>query len=420
MNAEEPITVVSANVPAGSDSHKLPEQARVPNCAMPRQISCLELIYQWQPMGFRVTINLPFVSDDQSYLFAIRNGPFIPIPMYPYNDFNNVNPEPENKTTGSPCPEMTKTELNCYAWNNMRPVHHFQTFNPLSTERYEFPKDYGIIIDQYDYPPILSSFAQMFRRWRGDMQYRLRVVAGFATQGYLIVSSLKNVPAPIACYNPTKYRVPFMRQDTSYREAMMNSYIMADTSMFRHIEATMQFEYPVQWYDQFQWMTRRISPVAAVGCNQTQKEKWTPAEQHGDNYLLAATRGTIAAAHTGAQLVFEIEYRAMEGFQFADPFVPNSSLFRPIQRGWTNKGGVTKTMYVPNETWHNSCDGLVFGAKSEWPPGSGGGPGLMQKVREVASRSFQPREEQRLPQHDHPIRHDPSTRRRNPRESEFA
>nr|UDL13975.1 MAG: hypothetical protein [Xiangshan picorna-like virus 6] len=370
MNAEEPIGVINDNVPAGSLAHKIPEQARIAVCNMPRQISMMNLMYQWQPMGFRIVIDLPFVSNDESYLFAIRNGPFIPLFPYKYDDTNNATEDENFKTTGDPNPKVLSKGIDCFAWNNTRPVVHFQTFEELTASA-KFPDKYGIKISQFDAPPFLSALSQMFRRWRGDMQYRIRTVAGFATQGYVIVSSLKNIPSPIWCGNPFLYRPSYIRQDTSFRESMMNAYVMTDTSMFRHVEVTQQFEYPVQWYDQFMWLARRVSPLSAANVTNG-PQFWSMSEPHGDNYVVVASRGSIAAAHTGAQLVFELEYRAVEGFQFADPFLPNQAMFQSFGQSEINPLNpiARPIITVPDPTRTGegrNCNGISFSAKSDDP-----------------------------------------------------
>ena len=78
MNNEEPQLTQVANIQIASSGHKLPEQAQVAQCSIPRPFGFEHLIHQWQPMGIRVTLNIPFVGNDRDYLFAIRNGPFIP------------------------------------------------------------------------------------------------------------------------------------------------------------------------------------------------------------------------------------------------------------------------------------------------------------------------------------------------------
>lgn len=310
MNIPEPLLTPAANVQVSTTGHKLPEQTQVSRIVVPRPISISNLIYQWQPMGIRVVIDLPFTGNDQDFLFLIRNGPFIP---YWSLDYSVSKPDlgPKNQPeAGWP------TNYRQFLWNNARNVlHGFKSAQ-------DFPQNYGIHISYYDLPSILSTMALSFRRWRGDLQYRIRTVAGFATQGYVFLGQLKNYFQPIAIYDEYNQHAGVQRQDASYRECMQNSYVLGDTSMFRHFEITVPYEYPVPWYDQYAWINRRISPHRYI----------TPAgdpapsapitlEPHGDNFIAMGVRGNLAAAQTGAQIAFELEYRAVEGFQFADPFL---------------------------------------------------------------------------------------------------
>lgn len=321
MNAEEPIEAIGQNQNISTTGKPLQELARITQTPMPRQISILNLIHQWQPMGFRVVLNLPFVGDDKNFLFYIRNGPFIPIPP----NLNNYLDD-----SYRPNPEIYQGKCSTYAWNNMRPVYLFRS------EAEEFPdyddpaKEFPVTITQYDMPPIIATLAQAFRRWRGDMQYRIRVVAGFATQGYLIITPLKNVFVPIGIYNPFKLAPEIKRQDLSYRPAMMNSYALADTSMYRHVEVTFPYDYPTSYYDQYAWMARRSAPATYFSVyngagkppvHPVQQDFGVESEPHGDNFIGIGLRGNLAATQSGSQIEFELEYRCVEGFQFADPFL---------------------------------------------------------------------------------------------------
>ena len=197
MNNEEPISAPVDNVTVGGFGEPLPEQPKsgVQSIPRPMDISCW--INQWQPMGIRVVVDLPFVSDDSSYLFVIRNGPLIPHPMRLYHDYNNAAPTPPNYAAIGPRHgQLTSDNINVYAWNNMRNVMHSSAPN-WSADNVAFGDKYPIRIVYHDLPPPLSSLAHCFRRWRGDMQYRIRTVAGFATQGYVFASCIKNVASPI-------------------------------------------------------------------------------------------------------------------------------------------------------------------------------------------------------------------------------
>lgn len=322
MNQEEPLLAPASNETVSTTGESLPEQASQSVRVVPRGISMLDLIHQWQPMGLRITIDLPFVGNDSDVLFFIRNGPLIPRWDKNYNDTD------PDRAYPLLTPKIDK--LRQYAWNNMKNLWLGKTFDST---------DYGnsgIHFTQFDYPPFLSTLSQAFRKWRGDMQYRFRVVAGFATSGYIIVAPFKNLFSPIACYDEYKNHPAIVRQDASYREAMMNAYVMGDTSMFRHIEITVPYEYPAPYYDQYAWMARRVSPNSNcvtdllkgedpknVGFIQT-------SEPHGDNFVGYMLRGQIGTGQTGSQITIELEYRAAEGFQFADPGLPPYGFVTPF------------------------------------------------------------------------------------------
>nr|WPV63633.1 MAG: hypothetical protein [Wufeng shrew polycipivirus 5] len=306
MNNQEPLLSQPANDQLSTTGEPLVEQPGIPIIqSVPRPVSLSHFMYTWQPMGIRVTVNIPFVGNDEDFLFMIRNGPLIPRWNKQYADPTEFAPGADK---GFPSP------LTQYGWNNMRNVYA-STFEGVLSD--------SITITQYDYPPPLSTLAHCFRRWRGDMQYRIRTVAGFATQGYIFCAPVKNVFSPIAVYN--EYRVsPWPRRaDRSYRDEMINSYVMADTSMFRHMEVTVPYEYPVPYYDQYAWMARRLSPRTLTASTGGDKGKTAVLlEPHGDNWLGVGLRGELDATKATGKIIFELEYRAVEGFQFADPGVP--------------------------------------------------------------------------------------------------
>lgn len=325
-NEEKTITeVADPQIPA--TSHKLPEQSLVSNSYLPRPYDIKEILTQWQPMGIRVTVNLPYISNDQDYLFAIRNTPFIPRWDKQYNGrVPNATPKVE--------------KLREYGHNNMRNVLH------CFSQQKAFPADYPVHIIYYDYPPILSTMAHAHRRWRGTMHYRIRTVAGFATQGYVFASALRGTTSLTAVYDEYKYPSVIWQGDQSYREAMTNSYISGDTSMYRHFEIAMPFEYPVQWYDQYHWISKRCQPIRSEEYpDKVQPSQYDP---HYDNFIVFGVRGALAGTSQQSQISFELEYRAGEDFQFSDPaFIPHDS-YLPISK-LKNRTSKIKTKIIPNK-----------------------------------------------------------------------
>lgn len=264
----------------------------------------------------------------------------------------------------------TSTQLNSYKnfdyfFNNMRAV-----LSPSYHYKQKYPDKPPITITHYNQPPMIATLASSFRRWRGDMQYRIRTVAGFATQGYVFVSSLKNIFSPIGVYDSYNWQVRLKRQSKTFRPSMMNSYILADTSMFRHLEITSVFDYPVAYYDQLAWIDRRCNPQRTFGMDE--KKQITPrkvkgvgnvrdfGEPHGDNWLVFGVRGNLAAAQQGAQIIFELEYRCVEGFQFADPWLPPADALND-----TVRPGVPEIIVHPNKKWVSDGLQVASGADEE-------------------------------------------------------
>lgn len=358
MSNEEPQYTQEQNVELPSESHKLPEQSRLPECSIPRPFTFEHLIHQWQPMGIRVTLNLPFTGNDQDYIFAIRNGPFIPSPWYKYQDSSAETLYKSGGDILDPTKRKftTMDTYQTYAFNNMRPVLHAgPRFKTLTADQA------AIYITQYDQPPILASLSTMFRKWRGTMHYRVRTVAGFTTQGYIFSSMVRNSPGFIGIYPTQNTAAGVQREDSSYRESMINSYVMGDTAMFRHFEVEVPFEYPVPFYDQFNWIGNRSRPANNFmwgtkddKSRECKRIRNIRNEPHGDNFVLFGLRGKLESSVQNSQITFELEYRAGDDFQFAEPFLPfNEHYLTPYAN---YKDTPVNIVQVPSDTYQT--DGL--------------------------------------------------------------
>jgi len=336
MNNEEPNLTSLANIQINEPARLLSEQAGITSTRIPRPISFLSLIHQWQPMGIRVVVDLPYVSNDMDPLFLIRNGPYIADWREQFFDANGE-------------------KLRVFAFSNMANV----IVTVPSLEKLSFPKNFPVHLNFYDSPPFLSQISRCFRRWRGDMQYRIRVISGFVTQGYILVSPIKNTVRYVTSLDPLS-NLSFLENvdTTSYRSMMQNAYVMADTSIYRHVEVTYPYEYPTPWYDQFQWIHNRSS--VTVTNNKAGAIGVVPncfSEPFGDNWLAVAVRGALETTQTTAQISFELEYRALEGFQFADPAIPPLGIHRTARQVLTAGSDEGSTwlslsaLLIPNPTY---------------------------------------------------------------------
>lgn len=342
MDNQEPQLTQISNLEMLHSGHKLPEQSQTPNGFNVNPTSFSDLIHQWQPMGIRVTLNLPFTGNDKDFLFAIRNGPFIPQFDYSYTDYQN------KRATGADPPTNVLIPINEYAYNNMMPVTY-----AYSQAQSIDPNQSAIYITHYDQPPPLASFSTMFRKWRGTMHYRIRVVAGFTTQGYVFTTMYRNVRRGPMVVNRAKYAASVVGQDSSYRQGMVNSYVMGDTAMFRHFEIQVPFEYPQPYYDQFNWIANRTRPHLIFRSTNDPSRTTTISsiynEPFGDNFILFGLRGKLESSVSGSQISFELEYRAGDDFQFSDPFLPIDNLILKLTSK-SNKDTITS----PSNSWSSN------------------------------------------------------------------
>lgn len=299
----------------------LQESAQIVPTSVPRVNFLSHFMHTWQPMGIRVIVKLPYISDDANPMFYIRTGPHIP-------DFVN----------------LTQDDPWIYWMANQFPVI-------IGGESETYEANPAVTVSQFDAPPPLAAMARMFRRWRGRMDYRIRTVANFTQQAYIIAFPVKNVFRPPNVHNPWTERTPIIPKDTSFKEGMLNSYIMSDVSFQRHIEISVPYEFPNQYYDQTIWCANRTYPLPATNI----------VEPHGDNYIAIATRGGISTESTG-QLSFELEYRAGEDFQFGDPFLAGSKFRYPIRNWRSILNNPTPTFTFPDSTI--TSDGIATRSKT--------------------------------------------------------
>lgn len=252
-------------------------------------------IYQrWQPMGFRVTIDLPFVSDDDSPLFAIRVNPFI-----------------------EPAYMVIPSNASSFSGLHFRtPIYPI----PIQTDTINT----SVTVTRYDHPPAFSVAAAAHRFWRGSIMYRLRSVTNFITSAYIFACMARNLVATeVSLFDSTGAAIAgnsLLNQvrwipglNVSPRRWMSNAYVMSDASMNRHLEIEAPFEYPVQYFDNYRnifEITKRHQTsdngVSEINCP--------------DNFILVYNRGPISSPTAGAQVIFELEYAPGPDFEFSTEY----------------------------------------------------------------------------------------------------
>lgn len=298
---------------------------------MPTSISMMSLIRAWQPMGFRIVVNLPWIGNDRNYMFFIRTHPWIP---------------------------WLPSLLSDYApavYNVFRPILHDGLFGFVSSSTVPNPSvavPTGITITQHSPPSYLGEMAWLYRKYRGSIKYRLNTVTNFAAQGYVFATHLRRVHIPIGQIDFNTNVGPVLRQDTTYNQGMYNAYVRSDCSMYRHIECVAPYEFVQSWRDQntmVNMVSDLRSPVAT---------RITGPEPVMENVVAVGVRGTVAASDTQNQIMFEVEWCAGDDFEMALPQLPSVKNVMSTRGAWTDSSvtawqrAIADSVYsIPNSRW---------------------------------------------------------------------
>lgn len=181
-----------------------------------------------------------------------------------------------------------------------------------------------------------------------------------------MTAPIKQQHMPTGIYNEYAATPVLTSLDYSYKEMMLHAYQPSDISMFRHIEVSMPYDYPVPWYDQYQWIDNRCLN-ADVDSNSDPPvdyvyhtyypyiEEWC-----ADNWIAFALRGEIASTSKGS-IFFELEYRAGEDFQFSDPGLPPTEMTRPYAFLYRDESvpDWKKRKTMPSTQWKSNGVGLI-------------------------------------------------------------
>jgi len=234
--------------------------------------------------GIRVTVDVPFASDDARPLFLIRNGPFIPQML---------------------APESTTDQLR--AWANALPVmpaiSHLES-DPLPP----------VYVSQFAPPPALAELARIHKAWIGSMIYNIKITCNVACTGQLIIAPLYGTdPLVPNTDSSLNYSAPFLPYFDP-NAGMQNSAIEVDLSNIKHALMTVPFQYPVHYYDQY----TVLGNYQALDGDRLQFQR--------ENLIAVYARGSINA-NALSKIVFEIDYCCGDDFSFYGMALPGSPLF---------------------------------------------------------------------------------------------
>lgn len=233
----------------------------------------LDICRRLQPMGKRIIVKQPYLSDESSPIFAIRIDPIVPHPessLFPVDD--PVYILPANK------------------------------FNPILTTP-------SVTCVTYDVPPPISPISLAYRYWSGEMIYSIRTISSAISQGYLIfgIARAKHARDIIAA-DATNSKQNVWREIIGIKETfqsfMMESYNQVDLSLYRHCQVRVPFNRSVDMVDIYKQYAARAA---------TYNNAAYTAEDACD-FLVCGIRGATSTNVESAELTFEIEMAG--GFDF--------------------------------------------------------------------------------------------------------
>jgi len=291
-------------------------------------VSMRHFMHSWMPMGIRVVINLPYIGDDDTYLFAIRHSPIIPH----------------------------------LAWRRARAVKYWRDNFPVRAGR---TGNTGISITQHSMPPVCSLLAQCYRAWKGSIQYELRCVSNFAAQGAIVVGQRRNVFYSFSnSFDPTigGFLPGFSAPNTNNQIAFMhNAYSYSDVSMFRHIQTTSPYTRIPPWFDQFSYESACFSNVTGIENRYPTDPALWRALQWGHDEVVFSLKGAIAASDTSNQLMFELHMRLCEDFEFDQPVPPPPWLLDTYVLA-TGVNNPRRIITIPSTAWRFSGNNTIVAA----------------------------------------------------------
>lgn len=294
MNRDEP-----PQYDEKSEGKPISEQPRTGDAGLMKMsvMRPLDIYHTWQPMGYRVTINLPFVGNDKDFLFGIRVTPRI---WHPY--FLN----------------KCRYDYKRYFYNNVNVVSHVIqkgsdrtiTNSPVSITQYDIPGNFGILSHAY-------------RFYSGSIKYHLRAISGFTTQGYIGATIAKGIKPSASTFDEYNIAPAILDAESSYRTYQQNSYERSDASQFRHFEVQVPQENLFPTVD----MYHRDAMARTVQSSENKPTSKTFSVIDRDQWIVLYPRGNITTAGTTGQLSYELEICPGDDFQFSGENYFPSSVF---------------------------------------------------------------------------------------------
>ncbi len=328
MDAEKPTTIeeVETVVQAPKDvKEDAQDTAVLPPIQEAAITSPKSLIYKFAPMGRRVIVNAPFITNGLNALFAIRITPYSP-PLVPYSAATGNNHWIYNSNN-------TESVVHDPPYILTVPGGNIDFFPPLSN---------AITIVNYNSCHPLNMYASCYRHWRGSLKYHIRMNGSALTQGYLTACRGRNVNRVIGKYDQFKRSPLLLRSTCSVNEFKISSYARTDAAGFRHLDLTIPYEYQNPIFDTLLWSKYRTDPTLCINGTPEAPVVLKSTDEISipeyDDYIFVSASTELVNSVSGGQLFFEIEIAAGDDFEFYTPLPMYDTHFAGIDYNMAWKG----------------------------------------------------------------------------------
>lgn len=304
-------------------------------------------IYNWQPTGLRVNLELPLVEDPRAFMFLLRVSPLIATPQMCMDLFPHHGPS---------------------AWGNLFPLRHdFDPHVSADTPGWAVNAKSPIKLVQHSAPPFISLLALSHARWRGGLSFRFRTSANFTNQGNVVVCKVPPCLENIVRFTGDQVHLPFDLGEEypltptkifgrvvsgSFEPAHLQAagYINTDVSAQKHIETMVPYALRTDWADNREFYQLFLSP-SDVHITHDKQPYYIPRKSLVQNQWIAfALKGGIDGG-AGTKIVsYEIDIKAEPDFQ-VDTFIGNHRGLLDATRVVIGPSSPPLPITIPSSKW---------------------------------------------------------------------
>lgn len=324
--------------PAQSDIHATIQVSQNNLVATAKRFSLLAQIYNWQPTGQLVRLDLPITNADNTPLFAVRSSPFwIPLNFF-IKSWDSAKPKP---TCGGPF----------FTWDRLRSL-----IQPVSVSNMKYSDQWkmstGISFLENDDMPDISLHSLHAIAWTGTIEYMFKIISNTTTQGKICVSRIYQAARPRVFYDPTSYKSPLFYAMNTQAQRRKNAFITEDLARTTDLHVSMP------WRDQFPYRCIPEELALATEGDVKPNELDPKSKQYipkssvtlPDSWLIFDVLGILDKSAGASSVTIEIWIKAGEDFQLvgSQPFAPR--LFS--EKTQVGKDGRATIMNVTKPTVH--------------------------------------------------------------------